>query len=224
MGVTPAAEKRTLRRRVERDRQRGAILDAALQLFAFKGYVRTSVHDVADAAGFSVGHIYNLVGNKETLFDAIMLREGEELARMATAATKRLRGQSAGCRIDGLIDAVLQFFNDHRSFFKIYLEQTGGMPAEAQSRLSRTGLSIVARFDRLTLRLIREGIAEGSVAPLHPQDGVIALQNLLKGFVAHWILSGCRDDAAERAEIVKQLLWKGIGGGRPAPRQGRRQG
>ena len=53
-------------------RTRQAILDAALDLFADKGYFGTSLRDVAAAVGVRESALYNYFASKETLFEALI--------------------------------------------------------------------------------------------------------------------------------------------------------
>jgi AcrR family transcriptional regulator len=57
--------------RVEREQQ---ILDAALAVFAQKGYGDTRIGDIADAAGIAKGTIYLYFESKDALFEAVFLR------------------------------------------------------------------------------------------------------------------------------------------------------
>ncbi len=50
-----------------------AILEAALNLFASKGYYTTSMSDVAKEAGVAKGSLYNYFFSKENLLEAILL-------------------------------------------------------------------------------------------------------------------------------------------------------
>jgi AcrR family transcriptional regulator len=56
-------------------RTRQAILDAALALFAEKGYYGTSLRDVAAAVGVRESAIYNYFPGKEALFEALLTAE-----------------------------------------------------------------------------------------------------------------------------------------------------
>jgi len=56
------------RRRAAAQRTRRAVLDAATRLFIERGYVATTVADVAAAAGVALDTIYAAVGRKPTLF------------------------------------------------------------------------------------------------------------------------------------------------------------
>lgn len=59
-------------------RTRQAILDAALELFADKGYFGTSLRDVAGAVGVRESALYNYFPSKESLFEALLAAESAE--------------------------------------------------------------------------------------------------------------------------------------------------
>jgi AcrR family transcriptional regulator len=56
-------------------RTRQAILDAALALFAERGYFGTSLRDVAAAVGVRESALYNYFPGKEALFEALLAAE-----------------------------------------------------------------------------------------------------------------------------------------------------
>src|SRR5215467_7069017 len=80
--VRPAPAFQRLPRSV-RERQ---IVDAAVAVFARRGYHATTVDDVAEAAGISKPMVYAYVGTKEELFVACMRREGDRLVAAVTEA------------------------------------------------------------------------------------------------------------------------------------------
>jgi len=65
-----AAEPASLRER-KAQLTRDAILRAARRLFAERGYARTSVRDIAQAAGVSAQTVYDSVGAKQALVSAL---------------------------------------------------------------------------------------------------------------------------------------------------------
>ena len=58
---------------------RELLLDAAIEVFAEKGYHGASLDDVADAAGFTKGAVYSNFTRKSDLFRALLERETESL-------------------------------------------------------------------------------------------------------------------------------------------------
>ncbi|MEL5918284.1 TetR/AcrR family transcriptional regulator [Stenotrophomonas maltophilia] len=95
--------------RADRNEQRIAqILQAALQCFLEKGFHQTSMRDIAQAAGVSLGNLYNHFPGKEAIILAVAVAESEELApllqRLAASEGERaqvlafLRDFHALCR------------------------------------------------------------------------------------------------------------------------------
>ena len=65
-------------------RTRQAILDAALELFAEKGFFGTSLRDVATAVGVRESALYNYFKSKDALFDALLTaHQHDKLERLA---------------------------------------------------------------------------------------------------------------------------------------------
>lgn len=83
------------RRQLQKDQTKYAIVDAARHLFAEHGYARTSVSQIAQAAGVSVQTIYDSVGSKADLvreLNDLLDAEGDVgplAARIPTAESPR---------------------------------------------------------------------------------------------------------------------------------------
>ncbi|MEP6782250.1 MAG: helix-turn-helix domain-containing protein [Acidobacteriota bacterium] len=63
-------------------RTRQAILDAALELFADKGYFGTSLRDLATRVGVRESALYNYFPGKEALFEALLTAHRESKAEL----------------------------------------------------------------------------------------------------------------------------------------------
>jgi AcrR family transcriptional regulator len=63
---------------------RELLLDAAIDVFAEKGYHGASLDDVADAAGFTKGAVYSNFTRKSDLFRALLERESERYDQALT--------------------------------------------------------------------------------------------------------------------------------------------
>lgn len=75
-----------LTREAKKARTRQALVDAATQLFADRGFHATSLEHVAEQAGFTIGAVYSNFTGKEDLFFAVLDRWGlEEAAALAQA-------------------------------------------------------------------------------------------------------------------------------------------
>ena len=97
-------------RRAGADAKREAIFDAALELFGRYGYRRTSIDDIARAAGVAKGTVYLYVENKEALFRTLAQSLLDAVLSNARAAAAG-RGDVAG-RLLAILDAKFGFFHD----------------------------------------------------------------------------------------------------------------
>lgn len=59
-------------RKVQAEERRLQILDVALNVFASKGFKGTSIKDIAEASGMSVGLMYHYFSSKEKLLEAVV--------------------------------------------------------------------------------------------------------------------------------------------------------
>jgi AcrR family transcriptional regulator len=66
-------------------RTRQAILDAALHVFADKGYFGSSLRDIATAVGVRESALYNYFSGKEALFEALILADQQSKAERLSA-------------------------------------------------------------------------------------------------------------------------------------------
>lgn len=140
-------------------RTRQAILDAALELFADKGYFGTSLRDVAGAVGVRESALYNYFKSKEALFDALILaHQHTKTERLASLA-----GDGPVADAQALLERIafssLESFLDPREQMLFRLLMSDGI------RLAKTGRfnlherlgSGPERMQELMRRLMREG-------------------------------------------------------------------
>lgn len=105
MPVAPATPKS------ERTRQR--ILEAALALFAHKGFAATTMRDIASAADVSLGLTYRYFARKEDL--AVALYEG--MSRTLQDRAANMYGGTVATRFVDLMNAAIDHLDRHREPF-----------------------------------------------------------------------------------------------------------
>jgi AcrR family transcriptional regulator len=203
-------DPREERKAQERDWQRTKILDAALGAFAANGYVGASMNEVAEVSGFSVGHIYNIIGKKDALFEEVVSRELDEMFDAIDDVFERNAEGPASVCIDNVIDTTLTFFDSHQLFFQVYLNETDGKRISSK-RLpcARLGERLASSEKRLR-RLFKRAIDEGAVADLSPNDLATFFDEIIKGFIGAWAADGYRGKISKKAKVIKQVLWHGI--------------
>jgi AcrR family transcriptional regulator len=97
--------------------KREAMLDAAFQVFAARGYASATVDAIAAAAGVAKPTIYNHLGGKENLFRAVMARTAAESSARTRALLDAFPAEPADLYAELLVLArgLADCFCDPRS-------------------------------------------------------------------------------------------------------------
>ena len=145
-------------RNADGQRTRQAILDAALDLFAQKGFFGTSLRDVATAVGVRESALYNYFPSKDALFEALILADQhskvERLTSMAEGAITDVRAF-----LEQLVLETLQSFAEPRQqqLFRIMMSDGIRLAETAASTCSSGSAIGRERMEDIMRRLIREG-------------------------------------------------------------------
>lgn len=114
-------------RRLTRDEKKAntrfQLLQAAATVFPRRGYHATSVDEVAEEAGFTVGALYSNFSGKQDLFLAML---EEHFARqMAVYAEISSQGHTLEAKARGAADHWMAFLTSNPQFFPLFIEFWG---------------------------------------------------------------------------------------------------
>ncbi|MGZ6265714.1 MAG: TetR/AcrR family transcriptional regulator [Candidatus Limnocylindrales bacterium] len=85
-----------LTRRERKNQTRERLIDAAIRVFAERGYQSATLDEVAAAAGFTKGAVYSNFASKEELFVALIERRIEVQMRMLAGRLEATEGRDGG--------------------------------------------------------------------------------------------------------------------------------
>src|SRR5438067_5365390 len=184
--------------------KRDAILRAAIDIFADRGYFNAQVADVARAAGVAAGTVYLYFKSKDDLLVSIFERSMREDLALGRAAVAGLDDPAE--RLRRLARGHLARLGADRSLaivFQVELRQS----TKFMERFSSTLL-------RDYLGLIREAIADGQRAGLIRADiNATAAAKMLFGaldeMATNWILTRRRYSLEAEADPVVDLFLNG---------------
>jgi AcrR family transcriptional regulator len=115
--VSTHTEARTPRKRLTAEERRELILDAALEVFARRGFHGSSIDEIAQAAGVSKALIYEHFPSKRDLHVSLLERNVQEIfERLAEAAATSDPGE---VRLRAGVDAFLDFVETRRDAFRM---------------------------------------------------------------------------------------------------------
>lgn len=101
------------------DRSRQAILDAAEQLFADKGYEATTIQEIADRAGLSRGAPTYFFGSKEALYRAVLNRVFGEAKAMVSRIRTNQQTLTPEAAVSAAVSDYLDFLVSHPRFMRL---------------------------------------------------------------------------------------------------------
>ncbi len=184
---------------------RDKILQAALEVFAEKGYHRALVDDIVRASRTSKGAVYHHFPNKEALFLALVDEFSARLAEAVAAAIADAHGALG--KVQAALTAGLETFARHRDLARILLLESVSLGPAYQSKR----LEVHERFASLIQAHLDEAVAEGSIPPLHTRVATLAWLGAVNEVVIQWLYSGRPDLRTEAVPALTPLLLRSIG-------------
>ncbi|GAB2542480.1 TetR/AcrR family transcriptional regulator [Nocardia heshunensis] len=139
--------------------KRQAILDAALTVFARRGYAQACVQEIADAASVAKPTVYNHLTDKETLFREAISAAAEVIGNQALTALEPLRepGTDLTAAVTHTAELLLRACSDERALalHRLTYAQAADFPDLVDIVLRHTTLrlreTLADRLARLTL-------------------------------------------------------------------------
>lgn len=208
--ATSVTERRRQREKLAR---RHAILTAAERVFAEKGFERATMEDVAKAAEFSVGAIYNFFENKDALRAEVMAHVAEEFqAAFRSIAARQERPIDA---IVAVVELRFRYMEEHAAFFRRVMDAKPGgrmtpdhaIPASCHKRYD-------AYLDDLAA-LFSKAIAAGEARAGDPRYFALSLEGAINAYWAYWRRRGITLSTQERLEAVRRnclhMIWRSKG-------------
>lgn len=142
----PVSESPKQTHPAHRPSRRNDILDAAIRLFARKGFVDASISDVADEADVVVTAVYYHFSGKEELYGAAVHRVFDSISGVVSS----VRGDDTPgdeATLDAVIDAVWEWIDTHPDEATLfYLQLPGATPQITTLRQEFENLHVQRAF------------------------------------------------------------------------------
>lgn len=172
------------------------ILDAALDVFARKGYHDTRMDEIVDFSQTSKGSIYFHFPNKEQLFLALVDQFANLLERrIVEAICEHDRGM---VKVQAALEACLATFGRYRRQAKVLLVQASGLGSSFEQKR----LAINDRFAHLIAIYLQEAVEIGEIEPIDTEVVAHAWMGAIYSLVIRWVYTG--EPSSER--IVQGLV------------------
>ncbi len=189
-------------------RRREQILQAAIDLFASKGYHATSMQDIADALGIQRGSLYHHIESKEDLLFEIM-KSG--ITKMIEPVESVVSSPlPADEKLDRFIETHFDTISSLGSARVLFRDLKSLPPARRQKIIADRD-----HYEGLVRRIIVEGVASGQFRPVDPKFAGLVVLGVCN-WACNWYSPNGPLSRAQIARIFANLLLRGLEASPPA--------
>ena len=179
------------------------IIDAAVMVFAKKGYASATIADIASRAEIGKGTIYEYFASKEDLFFAVF--EWFKIqTRDAAKVNIAVLGGSASKRLEALSDSFMGMWQEIKDVFTLTMEfWAASSSSQMQDRFKANFRNTYQEFRDIVKSLIQEGIERGEFrSDINPDSVAAALVGAWDAlFLQAWL-----EDDFDPVTIAREFL------------------
>lgn len=182
--MSPAQSPRRTGRgaqRLPKRRFRPAILDAALKVFAEKGFHEAQMGEIAQRARVAVGTVYNVFNSKADLYRELILEHGVEI--FATFNEVLESDLDPLARLFEFVRVKGDIYEENQAIVKLFFSEGRGARLNIRALLSNNSLAMYDALLHRVAEAFEAGIAQGLIVPLDPFDLAVGLDSLSNSFV-----------------------------------------
>jgi TetR/AcrR family transcriptional regulator, cholesterol catabolism regulator len=197
-------------------RRSAAILDAAAEVFAARGFHGASTQDIADVLGIKQASLYYYFPSKEVALEEVCLRGAE--GHLERAVSIAAAPDTARDKIRRLIEAHLSPLLDRRPYVRTFLNERQYLPTESRRRIGRVSRA----YEKLIEDVLKSGVRGGEFR--HDLDCRLAALGLLAlvNAVAAWYGKEPKTSLDRIVAEFARLYLGGVGTARLAGRRTKR--
>lgn len=189
------------------EKRRTEMIRGAVQLFKKKGFHRTTTREIAKAAGFSIGTLYEYIRTKEdvlylvcdSIYDQVKRRLEHIDLEQGTLESLKLGISFYFHVMDEMQDEVLVMYQEAKSLSK------DALPYVLQKEVDMTGM-----LETLIQKCVDRGVLDMGAAHVHLLAQNIFVQGQMWGF-RRWMLQKSFT-LEEYIELQTNLLLEGVSG------------
>jgi TetR/AcrR family transcriptional regulator, fatty acid metabolism regulator protein len=187
--------------------RRQAILDAAVRVFARRGFHACRVSDIADEAGVAYGLVYHYFGSKDSVLDTLFLERWNVMLEMivevdATEATAREK-------LYAIASFIVDSYRHDPDLMKVIIVDV----TRAANSFGQTHLARIREAYRGIAAIVEGAQREGAFkAEIDAEFAAMAFYGAIEQVLTGWIFEMLPADD-EHYERAKRLVVETICGG-----------
>jgi AcrR family transcriptional regulator len=204
------------RERADGARQPGAeekrrrILDAAVRVFARRGFHASRVGDIAEEAGVAHGLLYHYFSSKDEVLQTVFRENWAELLERFEQVEES--DEPADEKLHGIVKILLRTWRNDPDLVTVMVREVG------RSAHLASQVEVIGRGFAVIERVIEQGQGEGVFrAELDPRLASWVVYGGLEEILTGWVMGRLPDGDEEVARAERTIVDVVLGGLRTAP-------
>jgi AcrR family transcriptional regulator len=180
------------------------ILQAALEVFAEKGFYVATVDEVAERAVLGKGTVYRYFANKEALFNELVRIRLEELERCAQEV---LDGQDdVLTMIIKYLRVYFEFFDRNQHLYRVIVQEHLDFGKQMQDLYIKKVMRRIPILKRKIYEATQQGIFKG----VDFQTVFYGVMGFVHGVIQKWVANDCSYSLVDELPTVVETLFFGF--------------
>jgi AcrR family transcriptional regulator len=195
------------RKERERQRHRQEILEAALHLFAEKGFPNVSMQEIAAAAEFATGTLYKFFPSKEELFFELLEATAEEGLGVVLPVLEGSEDELV--KLSRFIRVHERVIRELGPALRLYVLESSGRCLPGP-RVGAKKKQIDERIISGLFRVIAAGISRGSINDVDPVMAAKCMHYSLEGLILAAVGEPQATDVNEELAKFEDVFLRGL--------------
>ncbi|MBI5166562.1 MAG: TetR/AcrR family transcriptional regulator [candidate division NC10 bacterium] len=176
-------------------KRREQIGDAALKLFSRKGYYQTSVREIAEASGLSIGSLYSYIKTKEDILYLVYQRIFTSFQEGMAAAMEGI--EDPALQMKAALEATLKIYDEFQDVVLLLYQESHALGKKALLHL----FEIDRRYVSIFRKIMEKGNQKGQFRVRDPNLTAICILFLC----AVWALKRWNLKGYSLEEVIQDL-------------------
>jgi TetR/AcrR family transcriptional regulator, fatty acid metabolism regulator protein len=187
--------------------KRRMILDAAVRVFARRGFHSCRVSDIADEAGVAYGLVYHYFASKDEVLDTLFLERWDVMLEMIRDVDAR--PIPAREKLQEIVSFIVDSYRHDPDMMKVIIVEV----TRAANSFGRTHIEQIRSAYDLIGGIVEKAQADGVFKPeIEPRFAAMAFYGVIEQLLTGWIF-GLLPHGEEHFERAKWMVLETVYGG-----------
>jgi len=192
--------------------RRTEILLQAEKIFSAKGFHETTMAEIAEASGFSIGSLYHFFRGKEELYSVMVMEKVQMMYDEIMGVVSR--EPSINGKIRALVLSHFGYVEHHIDFYRLLVGHESGLRSECLKNLRERILDEHRKHVGWIEVLLQEGIGLRVIRALDTKSLANALMGIISYSKFAWIMNPSGVSLSGKVDDVLDVFLRGAASGR----------